>query len=95
MASTVPLNQSNGNLNFERRTEMKQKLLRTVALISVCGTLVSVMTGCIASIGGGKDRVTNVPPTRGQELMDLQKARDKGAITPEEYENQRKLILTR
>lgn len=74
---------------------MKQKLLRTVVLFSMCGILGSVLTGCIASIGSGKDRVTNVQPTRGQELLDLQKARDKGAITPEEYENQRKLILAR
>ena len=74
---------------------MKQKLLRRILLLSACVTLAAGLTGCIASIGGGKDRVTTVQSTKGQELLDLQKARDKGAITPEEYENQRKLILQR
>jgi len=54
-----------------------------------------VFTGCVASIGDGKDRVTNVQPTKGKELIDLQQAREKGAITPEEFETQRKLILSR
>lgn len=33
--------------------------------------------------------------TTGQELIDLQKARDTGAISKEEYEEQRKKILER
>ena len=74
---------------------MKQKLFRKMLLLSGCAMFAAGLTGCIASIGGGKDRVTTVQSTKGQELLDLQKARDKGAITPEEYENQRKLILQR
>jgi hypothetical protein len=34
-------------------------------------------------------------PTRGQELLDLQRARDRGALTDAEYEDQRLRILAR
>jgi len=81
--------------NFEGRKQMKQNLRRMFVLISTCGILGGALSGCAWSVGGGKDRVTTSQPTRGQELIDLQRARDKGAITPEEYENQRKLILSR
>jgi hypothetical protein len=43
------------------------------------------VTGCIA-IGGGD---TSNSPTLGQQLIDLQKAKDAGAITPEQYEAKR------
>ncbi len=46
--------------------------------------------------GGGADanlQATTV--SQGQELMDLQQARDSGAISPNEYEMQKEKILTR
>jgi hypothetical protein len=54
-----------------------------------------VLAGCAWSIGDGKDRVTTNQPTRGQELIDLQKAKDQGAITQEEYDRQKKQILAK
>ena len=33
------------------------------------------------------------PPTRGQELIDLKRARDQGAITEDEYQAQRRRVL--
>ncbi len=74
---------------------MKRKVLTLLALIISFGALGVAATGCAWSIGDGKGHVTNNQPTRGQELIDLKKARDQGVITPEEYENQKKQILAR
>lgn len=46
--------------------------------------------------GGGADVKSEVKTTTtGQELTDLKKALDSGAITQEEYERERKKILSR
>jgi hypothetical protein len=74
---------------------MKRNLFRVFALLVGCGVLSGVLAGCAWSIGDGKDRVTTNQPTRGQELIDLQKAKDQGAITQEEYDRQKKQILAR
>lgn len=49
-------------------------------------------SGCAVGVGNtdGDRR-----PTTGQELLDLQKARDSGALSPEEFEAQRQRILNR
>ena len=71
------------------------RLFRPLAVLTTCGILGALLTGCAWSIGEGKDHVTSNQPTRGQELIDLKKAKDQGAITPEEYETQKKQILAR
>ncbi|MFN0066653.1 MAG: SHOCT domain-containing protein [Limisphaerales bacterium] len=48
--------------------------------------------GCAVGVGNTEG---GVRPTTGQELLDLQKARDSGVITPEEFEKQRTRILNR
>jgi hypothetical protein len=50
-------------------------------------------TGCLAVNGGTKSAVNQ--PTTGQQLLDLQKARDAGAITPEEYQAQKAKVLAK
>lgn len=55
----------------------------------------SMLCGCAWSIGGTKKGETSMQPTRGQELLDLQRARDRGALTDAEYEDQRLRILAR
>jgi hypothetical protein len=73
---------------------MKKQVLRPGILLGASLVFGVLATGCIASIGGGgKERVTSAQPTRGQELLDLQKAQNSGAITPEEYDAQKKRIL--
>jgi hypothetical protein len=64
-----------------------------------------LLTGCVLSIGGGrKANSTNndahpaigqqtVAPTTGQQLIDLQKAKDSGAITEAEYQTQKTALL--
>lgn len=55
-----------------------------------------LVTGLTACGGGGAKAQTDIrTTTTGQELTDLKKALDTGAITQEEYEAQRKKILER
>ena len=64
-----------------------------------------LLSGCVLSIGGG--RKTNstcsdahpaigqqtVAPTTGQQLIDLQKAKECGAVTDAEYQAQKAKLL--
>ncbi len=70
---------------------MKRKWISLVAAASVIGVLIS---GCAWQIGGDKGK-SEARPTRGQELIDLKKAREQGAITEDEYQVQRNKILGR
>ena len=74
---------------------MKQKAFKVVALFLSCGILAGFLSACAWSVGGGKDRVTTSQATRGQELIDLKRAKDQGAISEEEYETQKAHILAR
>ena len=47
--------------------------------------------GCVFSIGGSTSSNT---PTKGQQLIDLKTALDHGAITQQEYEQQKAQILS-
>ena len=49
------------------------------------------LNGCIAAIGNRDGRAANV--TLGQELMDLKKAKESGALSDSEYEAQRAKLL--
>ena len=61
--------------------------LLAVALVAVLGA------GCAWSIGGSKEAKAAVQPTKGQELLDLTRAKDSGALTDAEYEAQKQRIL--
>ena len=53
----------------------------------------TLLTGCIgASLGGGSTTHTQAP-TVGQQLIDLQKAKDAGIITDAEYQAQKARLL--
>lgn len=73
---------------------MKRSILRWGVLGLSCLSLLSACGG-----GGSKSetktesRMTVETTTKGQRLTDLKKALDKGAISPEEYEKERKKIL--
>jgi hypothetical protein len=63
-----------------------------VAAFGAIGCL--LFSGCSWSIGGGKERtLSTTHPTRGQELIDLKKARDQGAITEAEYQAQKTKLV--
>ncbi len=74
---------------------MTTMISRTALAMVVCALALN-LCGCSWSIGGGKrEGPVTEQTTRGQELIDLKKARDQGAITPEEYEAQKSKVLGR
>ena len=64
------------------------KSIKTIVLAVLIG-LAPLILGC----GGGKTNVETRTTTKGQELMDLEKAYKSGIITEKEYEKQKKEIL--
>ena len=69
---------------------MKKCFLAGAAVLSAA----ILLSGCVGlSVGGGsKSEVKK--PTLGQQLTDLQKARDSGAITEEQYQAQKAKLLS-
>lgn len=64
--------------------------LRTLSIVSVIA-LMSTLPAC----GGGGAKVESdiTTTTKGQQLLDLKKALDSGAINQKEYETLRKKVL--
>ena len=62
--------------------------------VALAGLFASVL---LTACGGGGARTTNeiTSVTRGQELLDLKRAYDAGALNEREYQEQRRLILQR
>jgi hypothetical protein len=54
---------------------------------------VFLLTGCVGLQLGGGSKNTTIQPSVGQQLVDLKKARDAGAITEDEYRCQRAKLL--
>jgi hypothetical protein len=68
---------------------MKKWILSTFIAVSA----VTLFSGCLnLQLGGG---TTSKPqtPSLGQQLVDLQHAKDAGAITQAQYENQKAKLL--
>jgi Short C-terminal domain len=66
---------------------MKRLFLSTLV---ACSALM-LMSGCVFSIGSSQSKTDN--HTVGQQLIDLQHAKDSGAITEAEFEVQKAKIL--
>jgi hypothetical protein len=70
---------------------MAKSLAKKLVLLAVCGFLLLTVGACG---GGGAEVKSEVTTTTvGQQLIDLKKALDTGAMTQQEYEQQRKKIL--
>jgi hypothetical protein len=67
------------------------RMLLTAEIVAAC----CLVSGCAWSIGGSerKEGTAVHQNTRGQELIDLKRARDQGALTEDEYQEQRKRIM--
>lgn len=61
-----------------------------LAALALCGLL---MGGCVAIGNRGEQPASRSNATLGQQLIDLQKARDLGALSPAEFEQQRARLL--
>jgi hypothetical protein len=79
---------------LEVRTIRKLNIMKRVTLVGVFAILSTVLfTGCLGlSIGGGSKSATQ-NATAGQQLMDLQRAKESGAITEAEYQAQKTKVL--
>jgi hypothetical protein len=67
---------------------MKWTLIRSLALLSA----ITLLAGCAWQVGGGAKHVT-MEPTVGQQLIDLQKAKEAGALTDAEYQGQKAKLI--
>lgn len=65
--------------------------MKRVLCILLCGAVLG--TGCAIQIGNRHPEASG--GTVGQQLVDLKKAKEAGAISQAEYEAQRKKILER
>ena len=70
---------------------MATSLSKNLVLLAVCGLLLISAGACGG--GGAEVRSEVTTTTVGQQLIDLKKALDSGAMTQQEYEQQRKKIL--
>jgi uncharacterized membrane protein len=68
-------------LEYKAEDKEMRKIIGIILIMLLMISLVS----CIA-VGKGGENI-NHQPTLGQQLIDLQKAKDEGAITQQEYEN--------
>ncbi|MCC6320562.1 MAG: SHOCT domain-containing protein [Phycisphaerales bacterium] len=64
--------------------------MKTALRIGILALLTLSCIGC-----GGKTNVENRSTTVGQELQDLEEARNKGLLTEDEYAKKREQILKR
>jgi hypothetical protein len=80
---------------IKKANAMKRKLSKVFGLLATAAVLGSLVPGCAWQIGGDKKGTTVMQATRGQELIDLKKAQDQGAISEQEYQAQRQKILQR
>lgn len=75
---------------------MKRKVTKWVGPLVITGLLGGLLSGCAWSIGSDKGSGKIISQaTRGQELIDLKHAKDQGALTDDEYQAQRKIIMER
>lgn len=70
---------------------MSKPFLAGLGLVVVLGLPALALTAC----GGGEERtvVKNESTSRGQQLIDLQRAYENGAISRKEYEREREKVL--
>ena len=57
--------------------------MKKIVCVLLLLTLITTLVSCIA-VGSGGKKVEN-QPTLGQQLIDLKKAQDEGAISKQEY----------
>ncbi len=66
-----------------------KKLICSFAIV----TAASLLSGCALSFGSSEKHEAATAPTLGQQLVDLKKAQDAGAITDAEYQAQKSKLL--
>ena len=69
--------------------------MKSYALALLLVTVVALsLTGCVVALGNREaDPPARIQPTTGEQLIDLKKAHDAGALTDAEYEAQKERFL--
>lgn len=62
-------------------------------LLAALAALVVTTSGCVVALGNSGTPKGGGSATMGQQLTDLKKARDAGALSESEYEAQRQKLL--
>jgi len=65
---------------------------KTIIPLLIAVAAMTLVSGCAWQVGGGKHSEI-VQPTTGQQLIDLKRARDTGAISEPDYEAQKAKLL--
>ena len=78
----------------EQTSNLKSEPMKkpVVSVLAACAAML-LLTGCLNLQVGGGPRGGLQAPTVGQQLVDLQKARESGAITDAEYQAQKTKFL--
>ena len=83
-------------LAFPRSRDQARHAMKNRTAISLSlGILAAALlnSGCVFSVGHGPDGCRPAQPTQGQQLIDLQTAHEKGALTDAEYEAAKARVL--
>ena len=71
---------------------MIRGVLKAFASLAIIGSLVAAVSGCAISLGGGDEEIVR-KETMGKQLLDLKEAKDRGALTDEEYQREKERII--
>ena len=69
-----------------------KQMKKLIAPVGIALASVVLLSGCVAAIGN-RDAKHSGSATLGQELIDLQKAKDAGAISDADYQTQKAKLL--
>jgi hypothetical protein len=82
-----------GHINRTSNTQQQNRMKKFVVTALIGLSALTLFTGCLGiQIGGGSSSKSQTA-TVGQQLTDLQHAKDAGAITDAEYQAQKAKIL--
>ena len=65
---------------------------KLIAPATIALSAMLLFSGCVAAVGSGPKTTVN-KPTVGQQLIDLQNAKNAGAITDQEFQQQKTKLL--
>jgi hypothetical protein len=69
--------------------------MKRIYTATVLVALAVTLSGCVIALGNrDASPPREIRPTVGQQLIDLKKAREAGAISEEEYETQKARVLS-
>ncbi len=70
-----------------------KRIRQLLAITAIVLPSVLLLSGCVGLSVGGGSKTETTKATVGQQLIDLQRARDTGAITDAEFQAQKAKLL--